>query len=30
MNFAGTTAEEETEGITKLVDQIMKKWSQQK
>jgi hypothetical protein len=30
MNFAGTTAEEEMEGITKLVDQIMEKWSQQK
>ncbi len=28
MNFAGTTAEEEMEGFTKVVDQIMQKWNQ--
>lgn len=28
MNFAGTTAEEEMEGFTTVVDQVMQKWNQ--
>jgi len=28
MNFAGTTADEEMEGFTTVVDQIMQKWGQ--
>lgn len=28
MNFAGTTTEEEMEGLTVAVDQIMQKWNQ--
>lgn len=27
MNFAGTTAEEEMEGFTAIVDQIMQRWN---
>jgi hypothetical protein len=28
MNFAGTTTEEEMEGLTAVVGQIMDKWNQ--